>query len=155
MRAQEDAQDGAGAGGPRPDVALLRSDNNFRHDCDTYTENIRLGKHDEQWLHEAWVAHAKRRRGDFDAFEVARFERNWGVKLPPEHYPKRPRLEGAAAEGRVATTTPEPLAVDETLALAERPEVQGKRRAGPASSPVPARSRRRPRFAAHRGLEDG
>jgi hypothetical protein len=85
----------------------LRNDNNFRHDCSQYTDNIKTGKHDEQWLHEAWVAHQKRKRGDYDDFDVQKFERDWGIALPPEHHPKRRCLEeGQETASTTATTTP-------------------------------------------------
>lgn len=68
----------------RPNTESLRNDDNFRHDCARYTENIAQGKHDEEWLHQAWVAHEKHKRGDFDDFLRKSFESDWGVKLPKE-----------------------------------------------------------------------
>jgi len=74
----------AGTANARPNTESLRNDDDFRHDCARYTENIELGKHDEDWLYQAWVAHEKHKRGDFDSFLRKSFEDEWGVKLPNE-----------------------------------------------------------------------
>ncbi|KAL0943852.1 proline-rich early nodulin [Colletotrichum truncatum] len=73
----------------RPDFDALRNDNNFRHDCATYTDNIALGKHDPEWLEEAWAARDRRRAGDFDDYLVQKFEEEWSCELPEEFKPKR------------------------------------------------------------------
>ncbi len=71
-----------------PNTDSLRNDNNFRHDCARYCEDIELGKHDPDWLREAWIAHTRRNRGDFDDHIVQQFEADWDVELPEAHYPK-------------------------------------------------------------------
>ena len=74
----------AGTASARPNTASLRNDDNFRHDCARYCENIELGRHDEEWLSQAWTAHEKHKRGDFDTFLRDQFEEDWDTKLPDE-----------------------------------------------------------------------
>lgn len=74
----------AGTPAARPNLASLRNDDNFRHDCATYCGNIKLGRHDEEWLHQAWTAHEKRKRGDYDEFLRIKLEEDWGVELSVE-----------------------------------------------------------------------
>ncbi len=74
----------AGTANARPNTASLRNDDNFRHDCARYCENIELGRHDEEWLSQAWIAHEKHKRGDFDAFLRDQFEEDWDTELPDE-----------------------------------------------------------------------
>ncbi|KAH8888854.1 hypothetical protein GQ53DRAFT_748766 [Thozetella sp. PMI_491] len=142
----------AGTDGARPNVTSLRNDNHFRHDCVRYCENLELGKHDPDWLRSAWIAHARRNRGDFDDHMVTTFEENWGVELPEEHYPKSLRSkqsdhsheqdhedgkasvdnsqrvdeaanEDAAKEGIVAaTSSPETEVVVKTDSAADAPD---------------------------------
>ncbi|KAH0445022.1 proline-rich early nodulin [Colletotrichum camelliae] len=81
----------------RPDLDALRNDNNFRHDCATYTDNIAQGKHDPEWLEQAWAARERRRMGDFDDYLVQKFEDEWSCELPANFKPRRDA--GAAAEG--------------------------------------------------------
>ncbi|KAK3327565.1 Asx homology domain-containing protein [Cercophora scortea] len=80
-----------------PNRESLRNDDNFRHDCARYCENIAQGRHDEEWLEQAWVAHQRHVRGDFDEHLQKRFEEDWGVKPPSEqlneHPSKRPRSD--------------------------------------------------------------
>ncbi|KAK2002080.1 hypothetical protein LX36DRAFT_652700 [Colletotrichum falcatum] len=66
----------------RPDLDALRNDNNFRHDCATYTDNIALGKHDPEWLEQAFAARERRRAGDFDRYLKQKFEDEWSCELP-------------------------------------------------------------------------
>ncbi|KAJ4306543.1 hypothetical protein N0V88_001347 [Collariella sp. IMI 366227] len=73
---------------PRPNTVSLRNDDNFRYDCARYCENIELGRHDEEWLYQAWVAHEEHRRGDFDEFLREKFEEDWEVQLPHASKPK-------------------------------------------------------------------
>ncbi|KAK3326256.1 Asx homology domain-containing protein [Apodospora peruviana] len=73
---------GAGTEDARPDPKSLRNDDDFRHDCVRYLENIETGKHDEDWLYQAWVAHEKHKRGDFDDFLRKGFKNDWGITLP-------------------------------------------------------------------------
>jgi hypothetical protein len=72
----------AGTPNARPNLVSLRNDDNFRHDCARYCENIELGRHDEEWLSQAWAAHEKHKRGDFDTFLRDQFEEDWGTELP-------------------------------------------------------------------------
>ncbi|KAK1966398.1 hypothetical protein LY78DRAFT_657343 [Colletotrichum sublineola] len=66
----------------RPDLDALRNDNNFRHDCATYTDNIAMGKHDPEWLEQAFAARERRRAGDFDSYLKQKFEDEWSCVLP-------------------------------------------------------------------------
>ncbi|KAF3356510.1 HC-toxin synthetase [Verticillium dahliae VDG1] len=74
----------AGTPEARPDMASLASDDSFRHDCARYAENLGDGKHDPQWLEEAWSAHDERAAGEFEEYLEHHFEEEWGVKLPDE-----------------------------------------------------------------------
>jgi len=74
----------AGSETARPDLASLANDDNFRYDCARYCENIELGRHDEEWLTQAWVAHEKHKRGDYDEFLREQFEEDWGTEMPVE-----------------------------------------------------------------------
>ncbi|KAI9149446.1 hypothetical protein HJFPF1_11499 [Paramyrothecium foliicola] len=77
------------AEGSRPNFQTLLNDDSFRHDCATYTENVAEGRHDPEWLAEAWAAHGRRKAGDFDEYLTAKFEEDWAVKLPDELKPQR------------------------------------------------------------------
>ncbi|KAB5575611.1 Asx homology domain-containing protein [Coniochaeta sp. 2T2.1] len=66
----------------RPNLTYLRSDDSFRSDCARYTENIQEGRHDPDWLAESWVAHERRKRGDFREYLRQKVERDWEVKVP-------------------------------------------------------------------------
>ncbi|EEY13990.1 conserved hypothetical protein [Verticillium alfalfae VaMs.102] len=74
----------AGTPEARPDMASLASDDSFRHDCAMYAENLGDGKHDPQWLEEAWSAHDERAAGEYEEYLEHHFEEEWGVKLPDE-----------------------------------------------------------------------
>ncbi|GAB0134546.1 hypothetical protein EsDP_00002911 [Epichloe bromicola] len=67
----------------RPDFQSLMNDDAFRADCAAYVENLAQGRHDPQWLRDAWRAHERRKAGDFDEFLIKRFEEDWG--LLPDH----------------------------------------------------------------------
>ncbi|KAM0561921.1 hypothetical protein ACHAPJ_003092 [Fusarium lateritium] len=67
-----------------PDFASLMNDDSFRYDCAAYTENIAQGRHDPEWLAQAWAAHERRRIGDFDEYLNNKFKDEWDVELPPE-----------------------------------------------------------------------
>jgi hypothetical protein len=67
------------------------NDDSFRSDCAEYTENISQGKHDSEWLSSAWVAHERRKLGDFDEYLLNKFEEDWGVELPQELKEQRRR----------------------------------------------------------------
>ncbi|KAF9881133.1 proline-rich early nodulin [Colletotrichum karsti] len=71
-----------GTDNARPDFEALLNDDNFRHDCATYTDNIARGKHDPEWLEQAWAARDRRRIGDFDEYLAQKFEDEWSCKLP-------------------------------------------------------------------------
>ncbi|RYP13646.1 hypothetical protein DL765_006776 [Monosporascus sp. GIB2] len=72
----------AGTENARPDVASLRNNNNFRHDAARYQDNLRKGKHDPEWIRQAQAAHSKREMGGYDEYLAARFEEEWGMKMP-------------------------------------------------------------------------
>lgn len=92
----------------RPDIQSLRNNDNFRHDCARYSENISEGRHDEEWLQQAWVAHEKHRRGDFDDYLEQKFVEDWSTEIPEEYRVRRARQSiDSAASGsrRVSTAT--------------------------------------------------
>ncbi|KAM7204176.1 Asx homology domain containing protein [Rhypophila sp. PSN 637] len=66
----------------RPNIESLRNDDDFRVDCARYTENIKDGKHDEEWLRQAWEAHEKHKSGQFDEYLRNEFEKKYGEKIP-------------------------------------------------------------------------
>ncbi|KAM7202777.1 Asx homology domain containing protein [Naviculisporaceae sp. PSN 640] len=68
----------------RPDTTALKNSDHFRYDCARYTDNIKEGFHDEDWLLEAWVAHDRHKRGEFDRYLRETFESEWDVELPRE-----------------------------------------------------------------------
>lgn len=72
-----------------PNIASLMNDDNFRHDCARYVENIESGKHDPEWLEQAWTAHERRRAGDFDDYLAQKFEDDWDVEVPEHLKPQR------------------------------------------------------------------
>ncbi|KAG5918502.1 hypothetical protein E4U42_006823 [Claviceps africana] len=67
----------------RPDLESLINDDAFRADCAAYVEDLAQGRHDPQWLRDAWRAHERRKAGEFDDFLVRKFEGDWGPL--PEH----------------------------------------------------------------------
>lgn len=70
-------------------LGTLLNDDSFRRDCAAYTRDIADGKHDPEWLAQAWSAHERRKMGDFDAFLVKEFEKAWDVQLPENFKPRR------------------------------------------------------------------
>ncbi|KAM0285170.1 hypothetical protein ACHAQH_001599 [Verticillium albo-atrum] len=74
----------AGTPEARPDMVSLASDDSFRHDCAMYAENLGDGKHDPQWLEDAWSAHDERAAGEYEEYLEQHFEEEWGVELPVE-----------------------------------------------------------------------
>ncbi|CAK7233376.1 hypothetical protein SCUCBS95973_008573 [Sporothrix curviconia] len=72
----------AGTDKARPDVASLKNDNNFRHDCARYRSDLAAGFLNKNWLEEAFEAHAMRQEGLFDAYVIEAFESSWGVEVP-------------------------------------------------------------------------
>lgn len=85
----------AGTPSTRPNFAALSNDDNFRYDCARYAENLQEGRHDREWLRDAWAAHERHVAGDFDAYLVGKFEHDWEEKLPDEYKP-------ASMRGKVA-----------------------------------------------------
>ncbi|PFH55739.1 hypothetical protein XA68_17696 [Ophiocordyceps unilateralis] len=61
----------------RPAFQSLMSDDSFRYHCATYTANLALGRHDEEWLSDAWAAHERRKAGDFDEYLSNKFVEEW------------------------------------------------------------------------------
>ena len=97
-----------GSDRPRPDVGSLQSNDTFRSDSARYCESIVQGKHDPDWLHDAWVAHEMRNRGRFDDYQVTRVERDWGTEIPPEYRP------GTLREADKATSKDSRTSKDDT-----------------------------------------
>ncbi|TPX10885.1 uncharacterized protein E0L32_008091 [Thyridium curvatum] len=77
----------AGTAQARPNIESLRNDNNFRHDCARFAQDLKDGTHDRDWLTEAWEAHERRKMGFFDEFEAGQFQEEWKVELPDEYKP--------------------------------------------------------------------
>lgn len=89
-------------------MALLASDDNFRHDCARYAENLAEGKHDPQWLAEAWAASEQRRAGEFDEYLEAKFEEEWGVQLPDHMRRSKNRTAMTQASSQDSATSRDP-----------------------------------------------
>lgn len=106
----------AGSEAARPDLASLANDDNFRYDCARYCENIELGRHDEEWLTQAWVAHEKHKRGDYDEFLREQFEEDWGTEMPVESSVKGTQSHDESKEA--STVLAEPLLDDAQRASA-------------------------------------
>ncbi|RSM15354.1 hypothetical protein CEP52_000765 [Fusarium oligoseptatum] len=67
-----------------PDLGSLMNDDSFRYDCAAYTEHIAQGRHDPEWLAQAWAAHERRKAGDYDEYLDNKFINDWEVELPSE-----------------------------------------------------------------------
>ncbi|KAG5961478.1 hypothetical protein E4U57_007663 [Claviceps arundinis] len=67
----------------RPDLESLINDDAFRADCAAYVEDLAHGRHDPQWLSDAWRAHERRKRGEFEEFLRRKFEEDWGQSEAP------------------------------------------------------------------------
>lgn len=89
----------AGTENARPNLESMRNDDNFRHDCARYCENIALGRHDEEWLIQAWAAHEKHKRGDFNQFLRSQVEEEWGIELPSDDQPANAHLDYGSEAG--------------------------------------------------------
>ncbi|KAI1138749.1 Asx homology domain-containing protein [Hypoxylon sp. FL0543] len=72
----------AGTEHPRPNVAALRNNDNFRHDVARYQDHLRKGWHDPEWILQARDAHKKRELGAYSEYLAARFEEDWGMPMP-------------------------------------------------------------------------
>ncbi|EPE02297.1 proline-rich early nodulin-like protein [Ophiostoma piceae UAMH 11346] len=66
----------------RPNISSLINDNNFRHDCARYQNDLADGFFEREWLAEAFEAHAMRNSGVFDEHVINEFETAWGVTVP-------------------------------------------------------------------------
>lgn len=82
----------------RPNFMSLMNDDTFRHDCAAYTDNLRQGKFDPEWLACAWSASELRKTGEFDQHLVEKFESDWGIELSEEFKPRR-REDGGQNDG--------------------------------------------------------
>ncbi|KAJ0168148.1 hypothetical protein CTA2_9295 [Colletotrichum tanaceti] len=139
----------------RPELDALRNDNNFRHDCATYTNNIAQGKHDPEWLEQAWAARERRRAGDFDGYLKQKFEDEWSCELPEGFRPKRDGDEpakgvvGAEEEGK---TEAEEDVKDTTAAEeANIPEANASNADGTKEAQLPPEGPKMDYEAAHGG----
>lgn len=95
----------AGTEDARPNFASLMNDDSFRYDCAAYTENIAEGRHDPEWLAEAWSAHERRKAGDFDKYLMDKLEEEWGVEIPEEmrirrDLPEAEKKTNGSADGK-------------------------------------------------------
>ncbi|KAK3402965.1 Asx homology domain-containing protein [Sordaria brevicollis] len=123
----------AGTEKARPDLVALRNNDHFRYDCARYLENIERGRHDEQWLQEAWVAHEKHKRGDYDDFLRKEFENDWATKIPKELLQRIGReSEMAAQDGVVATSQ------DTSTANGQHKALPGRAKGASAVQKVPS-----------------
>ncbi|TLD23827.1 hypothetical protein PspLS_06682 [Pyricularia sp. CBS 133598] len=80
----------------RPNTQAMLNSDDFRHDCAQYLTNIRLGRHEPEWILQAQEAHLKRQNGDFDDFLRKKFRDDWGAE-PPEGYPEPERFAALRA----------------------------------------------------------
>lgn len=81
----------------------LASDDSFRYDCARYTEAIENEQFSDEWLTEAWMAHERRKRGEFDEFLRGKLERDWGAVVPPTK--RELQLNGELPEGRSSSAS--------------------------------------------------
>ena len=65
-----------------PNIASLRSNDDFRHDVARYQDNLAKGKHDPEWIRQAQDAHQHRVLGFYNEYIAARFEEDWGMQMP-------------------------------------------------------------------------
>ncbi|KJZ71858.1 hypothetical protein HIM_08703 [Hirsutella minnesotensis 3608] len=84
-----------------PDLDALMNDKGFRDDCAAYKSNLADGRHDAGWLAEAWAAHEMRKAGQYDAYLRAKFEDDWGVKIPEET--QEPRISEGEPDRKPTT----------------------------------------------------
>ncbi|OAR01491.1 hypothetical protein LLEC1_03091 [Akanthomyces lecanii] len=94
-------------GTARPNMESLLNDDSFRYDCAAYTESLVQGRHDPEWLAQAWAAHERRKAGDFKDFLRAKFERDWEVTLPPEEDGAEEAETGETEEGETSVDNKE------------------------------------------------
>ncbi|ELQ39189.1 hypothetical protein M0657_000303 [Pyricularia oryzae] len=87
---------GKGTPHARPNTQAMLNSDDFRHDCAQYLTNIRLGRHEPEWILQAQEAHLKRKNGDFDDFLRKKFRDDWGAE-PPEGYPEPERVAALQA----------------------------------------------------------
>ncbi|GAB1314351.1 hypothetical protein MFIFM68171_04561 [Madurella fahalii] len=125
----------AGTDNARPNIQSMRNDDNFRHDCARYCENIELGRHDEEWLSQAWNAHEKHRRGDFDAFLRSQFEEEWGVELPDNDHPASAELDYGSGAG--PNKSPKQYVPESAEEPQLAPSAEGQEARGPSCTSQP------------------
>ncbi|KAH9998562.1 Asx homology domain-containing protein [Xylariaceae sp. FL0662B] len=92
----------AGSDAARPNVAALRNNNNFRHDIARYQEGLKEGHHDPEWIRQAQSAHKKREIGFYNEYLAAKFEEDWGMKMPEQE-----DITGGASESSDRTKVEE------------------------------------------------
>ncbi|KAM0473730.1 hypothetical protein ACHAP7_008062 [Fusarium lateritium] len=103
----------AGTEDARPDFASLMNDDTFRYDCAAYTENIAQGRHDPEWLEQAWAAHERRKMGDFDEYLDDKFKDEWEVELPPElKTDRKPAISKEESDVKMEGIEPVPNEID-------------------------------------------
>ncbi|PHH75295.1 hypothetical protein CDD80_2481 [Ophiocordyceps camponoti-rufipedis] len=66
-----------GTANASPNFPTLMSDDSFRYNCANYTTNLSLGRHDQEWLTSAWIAHDRRKAGEFDDYLRNKFVAEW------------------------------------------------------------------------------
>ncbi|KAI0188712.1 Asx homology domain-containing protein [Astrocystis sublimbata] len=68
----------------RPNIAALRSNDDFRHDIARYKEGLSKGFHDAEWIQQAQAAHRLRKLGSYEEFMAEDFEEKWGLPMPQQ-----------------------------------------------------------------------
>lgn len=84
----------------RPNFETLMNDDSFRYDCAAYVDDLARGRHDPQWLRDAWCAHESRKRGEFEWFLGEKFEEDWGIEIPDDMKVKMKMAEQRSDDGR-------------------------------------------------------
>ncbi|KAI1075929.1 Asx homology domain-containing protein [Whalleya microplaca] len=77
----------------RPNIAALRNNDNFRHDIARYQAGLRDGRHDPEWIRQAQAAHRKREIGFYNEYLAAKFEEDWGLKMPGQQQQEQEQEE--------------------------------------------------------------
>ncbi|KAM0343679.1 hypothetical protein ACHAPU_008270 [Fusarium lateritium] len=119
---------GAGTEDACPDFASLMNDDTFRHDCAAYTENISQGRHDPEWLEQAWAAHERRKMGDFDEYLDNRFKDEWDVELPSElRTNRKPVMTKEESDVKMEGTDPVPNENDNNVNASLKDDAMDKK----------------------------
>ncbi|KAK4143794.1 ASXH domain-containing protein [Dichotomopilus funicola] len=126
----------AGTENACPNVISLRNDDTFRYDCARYCENIQLGRHDPEWLWQAWEAHEKHKRGDYDGFLRGKFEEQWDIKLPEPEAKPEPEAEPELEDSGVAKGT-EDVKKSDTATVSDYVENTGMAASSVAGDDLP------------------